>query len=52
MSGIFFGYAAFYLVRKNFSLAKPYLIAEYGLSKGDVGAIATALSVAYGIQTS
>jgi len=50
MSGIFFGYAAYYLVRKNFSLAKPYLIAEYGLSKGDVGAIATALSVAYGVS--
>ncbi|MBI5240505.1 MAG: MFS transporter [Elusimicrobia bacterium] len=50
MSGIFFGYAAFYLVRKNFSLAKPYLIAEYGLSKGDVGAIATALSAAYGVS--
>lgn len=50
MSGIFFGYAAFYLVRKNFSLAKPYLINDYGFSKGDVGAIATALSVAYGIS--
>ncbi len=24
--GIFFGYAAYYLVRKNFTLAMPYLI--------------------------
>ena len=24
--GIFFGYAAYYLVRKNFALAMPYLI--------------------------
>ena len=28
--GIFFGYAGYYLVRKNFSLAMPYLI-EQGL---------------------
>ncbi|MCQ8150240.1 hypothetical protein NP271_15760, partial [Salmonella enterica] len=24
--GIFFGYAAYYLVRKNFALAMPYLV--------------------------
>ena len=29
--GIFFGYAGYYLVRKNFSLAMPYLI-EQGFS--------------------
>ena len=50
MLTVFFGYAGYYLVRKNFSLAKPYLISEYGLSTGDVGLIATALSVAYGIS--
>jgi sugar phosphate permease len=26
--GIFFGYAAYYLVRKNFALAMPYLIEQ------------------------
>ena len=26
--GIFFGYAAYYLVRKNLSLAAPYMIGE------------------------
>lgn len=31
--GIFFGYAAYYLVRKNFALAMPYLI-EQGFSRG------------------
>lgn len=31
--GIFFGYAAYYLVRKNFTLAMPYLI-EQGFSRG------------------
>ena len=50
MLTIFFGYASFYLVRKNFSLAKPYLIDELGFSKGDVGLIAAGLSVAYGLS--
>ena len=50
MMSIFWGYAGFYLVRNNFSLAKPYLINNYGFSKGDVGLIATGLSVAYGIS--
>jgi len=50
MLSIFFGYAGFYLVRKNFSLAKPYLIKEFGFSKGDVGLIATGLAVAYGLS--
>ena len=50
MLSIFFGYAGFYLVRKNFSLAKPYLINDYGFSKGDVGLIATGLAVSYGLS--
>ncbi|HOX23897.1 MAG TPA: MFS transporter, partial [Elusimicrobiales bacterium] len=50
MLSIFFGYAGFYLVRKNFSLAKPYLINHYGFSKGDVGLIATALAISYGLS--
>ena len=50
MLSIFLGYAGYYLVRNNFSLAKPYLINHYGFSKGDVGLIATALSIAYGIS--
>ncbi len=35
-SGIFFGYVAYYLVRKNFALAMPYLV-EQGFSRGDLG---------------
>lgn len=46
----FWGYAGFYIVRKNFSLAKPYLIKELHLTTGDVGLIATALSLAYGVS--
>ena len=34
--GIFIGYAGYYFVRKNFSLAMPYLI-EQGFSKGNLG---------------
>lgn len=50
MLTVFFGYAGYYLVRKNFSLAKPYLIREYGFTTGDVGLIAAGLSVAYGVS--
>jgi OPA family glycerol-3-phosphate transporter-like MFS transporter len=50
MLSIFLGYATYYIVRKNFSLAKPYLINEMGLTTGDVGLIATGLSVAYGLS--
>ncbi len=50
MLTVFFGYAGYYLVRKNFSLAKPYLIREHGFTTGDVGLIATGLSVAYGLS--
>ncbi len=50
MLSIFAGYSFFYFVRNSFSLAKPYLIKLYGLSKGDVGFIATGLAVAYGLS--
>lgn len=50
MSTIFAGYAGYYLVRSNINIAKPYLIDELGMSKGDVGLLAAALTVAYGIS--
>ncbi|HOW90375.1 MAG TPA: phosphoglycerate transporter protein PgtP, partial [Elusimicrobiales bacterium] len=50
MAGVFSGYVFYYFVRNSFSLAKPYLIKEYGLSKSDVGFIATGLAVAYGLS--
>lgn len=49
-AGVFIGYAAYYLIRKNFSLAIPYLIDEYGFSKADLGTVAVALSLAYGFS--
>ncbi len=48
--GIFFGYAGYYLVRKNFTLAMPSLIAEYGYSKGELGIALSAVSIAYGLS--
>ncbi len=47
--GIFIGYAGYYLVRKNFSLVMPDLIAQ-GYSKGELGLIASAVSISYGIS--
>lgn len=47
--GIFIGYAAYYLIRKNFSLAMPYLIEE-GFTKGELGLALSAVSISYGIS--
>lgn len=48
--GIFVGYAGYYLVRKNFSLAMPYLIEEQGFTKGELGVALSAVSIAYGLS--
>lgn len=48
--GVFIGYAAYYLIRKNFSLAIPHLIDEFGYSKAQLGTVSLALSVAYGFS--
>lgn len=50
MVSIFVGYAAFYLVRSNFSNAKPHLIAERGMDTADVGLIAAGGMMAYGLS--
>ncbi len=47
--GIFLGYVAYYLVRKNFTLAMPYLI-EQGFSRGDLGFALSGISIAYGFS--
>lgn len=48
--GIFIGYLAYYLIRKNFSLAMPYLIDTYNYTKADLGTVSVALSFSYGIS--
>lgn len=47
---IFIGYAGYYLVRKNFSLAMPYLTDEFGFSKGELGIALSAVSISYGLS--
>lgn len=47
--GIFIGYATYYLLRGNFSLAIPYLIKD-GYTKTQLGLVSSALLVAYGIS--
>jgi len=50
-TGIFVGYAAFYLVRKNFALAIPDILKEHPeYSKAALGSAMTGLSVAYGVS--
>lgn len=50
-AGIFIGYAAFYLVRKNFALAMPDILREYPqYSKAALGSAMTGLSIAYGFS--
>ncbi len=50
-TGIFVGYAGYYLVRNNLALAIPDLLeAHPEFSKAELGTALTALSVAYGIS--
>ncbi len=49
--GIFVGYAGYYLVRNNLSLAMPELLATHPeYSKAALGTALTALSIAYGFS--
>ena len=47
--GIFVGYAGYYLLRKNFSLAIPFLIEE-GYTRAELGFALSGVSVAYGLS--
>ena len=47
--GILVGYAGYYLVRKNFTLAMPYLLEE-GYTKADLGFALSGVSIAYGLS--
>ncbi len=48
-AGIFVGYAGYYLVRKNFTLAMPYLV-EQGYSKSELGFALSGVAIAYGLS--
>jgi sugar phosphate permease len=43
------GYAAFYLVRQNFSMSIPGIVEEFGFSKIDMGLIVSSFYIVYGI---
>lgn len=45
--GAFLGYAAYYLVRKNLSLAAPGMIADGFLDKATIGLAGSGISIAY-----
>ena len=47
--GIFVGYAGYYLVRKNFTLAMPFLIDE-GYTKTELGFALSGVAIAYGLS--
>jgi len=50
-TGIFIGYAGYYLVRNNLALAIPDVLREYpGYSKASLGTALTGLSIAYGLS--
>jgi len=43
------GYGAFYIVRKNFSMAMPSFLHEFGATKTDLGIILSVFSIIYGV---
>lgn len=49
MGSMLIGYAAFYFVRKNFSMAMPSFLDEMGYTKTDLGLILSLFSVLYGL---
>ncbi len=46
---LMFGYAAYYLVRVNFAMATPYLCADLGYTKTDIGWVISIWSGVYGV---
>lgn len=48
--GLFFGYGIYSLLRKSFSVSVPFMRSTLGLTKSDVGNIATSFSISYGIS--
>jgi OPA family glycerol-3-phosphate transporter-like MFS transporter len=47
--GIFIGYAGFYIVRKNFSMAIPEL-AQFGFEKGELSIVLSMNAIAYALS--
>ncbi|MFJ8528729.1 MFS transporter [Bacillus sp. NPDC094106] len=48
--GISVGYAAYYLVRSNFTLSSTYLMKEYGFSATEYGLLGSVTAIVYGLS--
>ena len=49
-SSMYVGYALYYFTRKNFTFITPFLSSDLGLTKTEIGALASILSLAYGVS--
>ncbi|MFA4973396.1 MAG: MFS transporter [bacterium] len=49
ITSLVIGYAVYYFVRKNFSMAMPSFLNELGYTKTDLGIILTLFSIVYGV---
>ena len=49
MYSIMIGYAAFYLVRQNFSIAIPAICSDLNITKSDIGIVISIAAILYGI---
>src|SRR5689334_22400426 len=47
---MYVGYLFYYFTRKSFTFVTPFLTTDLGLSKSDIGILATTLSLTYGIS--
>lgn len=47
---MYVGYIFYYFTRKSFTFITPFMISDLGLSKSEVGLLATILSITYGIS--
>ncbi|HDR6313522.1 MFS transporter [Bacillus cereus] len=50
LMGISVGYAAYYLVRSNFTLSSTYLVEEYGFSTAEIGLLGSIMAIVYGFS--
>ncbi|MDR3071596.1 MAG: MFS transporter [Endomicrobium sp.] len=48
--GTIIGYAIFYIVRKNFSMAAPGMLSEFGVTRAELGIFLTLHSLIYGVS--
>lgn len=47
---MYFGYLFYYFTRKSFTFITPFLTSDLGLTKADIGLLASVLSLSYGIS--